>query len=671
MQISSLIEKINKARSYQEKKMLIWQTKQCQVFFSHHPALFSYLENLNDKNAYLLSSLIALNQGELFFKNYPHIPSFDQSIQKLLSLLDDVENFYSSIGGVLGYHKTFLHLLKNEGLQKASIHKPHFIDCQTRSNLVDACIDTGLENLDKTAFIFPIGGSSDRFNLQDPKTKENLPLAFYNFAGKNLLEHLVEQTQALESLYFQTYQKSISCPIVLMTSEAKGNREKIEHFLKEKNYFGRKKESFCVCHQISVPMISEKGTWILEGPLSVSVKPGGHGALWKTMLDQNAFDFLFSQNCKHGIVRQINNPIAGLDYGLLSLLGYGIKHEKKFGFSTCNRPVGSASGMLVLKEIKKSQGMKGFFYSNIEYSDFQKWYIEDKPLEKGGKDSEYPANTNTLFIDLKEIYSLVQKDPLPGIILNIKSSIPGINAEGEKIIERAGRIELCMQNIADDLITYLDKTSPTEEQLKSFLIYQNNQKALSPIKKPYTPEKSWEETQVKCFYDLMALYAHILQKSHVEISSIPSCEEWINNGPSYLIFLSPFLGPLFSLIEKKFYKGHYEKGFFLDVQIQNCQLFNLHLQGALVIQGTHPLSCGCSLENVKIFNQGSSWNKNFAYIQKESTFKEALRIDLNQNSQFVAHDILIEGSHHFKVPANQRMTLKTVNNKLISQLEPL
>lgn len=64
-------------------------------------------------------------------------------------------------------------------------------------------------------------------------------------------------------------------------------------------------EPQCCC------VLQEDGKWLLDSPLTPMAKPGGHGAIWKLMLDHGVFDWLAGIGRKGAIVRQISNPIAG------------------------------------------------------------------------------------------------------------------------------------------------------------------------------------------------------------------------------------------------------------------------------------------------------------------------------------------------------------------------
>jgi UDP-N-acetylglucosamine pyrophosphorylase len=53
------------------------------------------------------------------------------------------------------------------------------------------------------------------------------------------------------------------------------------------------------------------------------MKPGGHGAIWKLMRDEGVFDWLRAGGREAALVRQISNPMAGVDTTLLALAGTG------------------------------------------------------------------------------------------------------------------------------------------------------------------------------------------------------------------------------------------------------------------------------------------------------------------------------------------------------------
>lgn len=67
------------------------------------------------------------------------------------------------------------------------------------------------------------------------------------------------------------------------------------------------------------------------------------------LLPAGVFDWLQQQGRLAALIRQISNPMAGVDTTLLALAGTGFSSRKAFGFMSCERVVGAAEGMNVLQ----------------------------------------------------------------------------------------------------------------------------------------------------------------------------------------------------------------------------------------------------------------------------------------------------------------------------------
>ncbi len=58
--------------------------------------------------------------------------------------------------------------------------------------------------------------------------------------------------------------------------------------------------------QPMVPVVgADEGRWPLAGALAPMMKPGGHGAIWKLMLDEGVFAWLAAHRREAALVRQI------------------------------------------------------------------------------------------------------------------------------------------------------------------------------------------------------------------------------------------------------------------------------------------------------------------------------------------------------------------------------
>jgi hypothetical protein len=498
------------------------------------------------------------------------------------------------MGGLLGYHHKILSLLNPETQNPHSVyHSPSFIDISMKDTRVHAAISWGIEALPYLAEMIPLGGAADRLHLVDPVTGEELPAAKLRFAGKTLLERLIADIGARENLYFQKYGKKIITPIALMTSWEKKNHAHIEQLLEEHHYFGRPQDSFCLFTQPLVPVVSETGDFLFTPDLNLVMKPGGHGAIWKLALDLGVFAWFEKQGRSKALIRQINNPLAGLDYGLLAFIGLGWKENKSFGFASCPRVVRSAEGVNVVVEQAGKRNL-----TNIEYCDFAKFGIEDLPIKEGGVYSRFTSNTNLLFVDLKAICKAVQICPFPGLLLNLKKgTFPG----GEAMF---GRLESTMQNIADVF-----------DEQETFITYNHRHKTISPAKRAYIPGGTLQETPETAFYDLLFASRELLAECRVLLPPRRSLEETLLHGPEFVFLYDPKLGPLYSSIRQKLQGGILAAGSELLIENPNVLIENLHLDGSLIITGRGR----CVLRNVTVRNRGVDWDRSRPFWKGDYT----------------------------------------------------
>jgi UTP---glucose-1-phosphate uridylyltransferase len=621
-------------------------------YLSKFPLLKSSFLKLSEEEKKVVIEIVAINQADRLFSEVASEDFF--SFKEFLNKLVAIDKFYENIGGISGYHQKFISLLKGENKKKDNFVflEPYQVDISVMTPKVAEYIEIGLLSLPLMAEIYPLGGAGDRLGFVDDKTKEPLPQAKFNFMGKSLIEHLIDDLKAREYLYFKIYHEQIVTPIVVMTSDVKNNYQHVFKIFQENGYFGRPIDSFFFIKQISVPMINEEGNWVMKGKLELDLKPGGHGALWSLMSYHNVFDWLKNKQRTKAVVRQINNPVAAVDYNLLAFTGYGIKENKSFGFASCPRKVGAAEGMNALK---KSEGDKGFGYnySNIEYTDFKGFEIVDNPEEVGSKHSKFPANTNTLFADLKEVELAAQKDPFPGITINLKNST---TENGREL--KAGRLELLMQAIADNFVDYFEVEILEESysSLSTFVTKNIRRKTITAIKNQYLVEGSIFSTPFGAYFDVYQNYYDILANyCHLTLPSQQKIDDFLRDGPSLICYLSPLLGPLFTEMGKKIKKGKIEKGSELRLDLADLYMENLSLSGSLQIYGVtqnFKKAGKCILKNVEVRNKGVDKKALNVFYENKIERKESLKIIIPENSLFEAEDLLFSGNQTIEVPQN-------------------
>ncbi len=634
----------------------------------------------SEKSLAVLEQLHEIGQLETLLEH----SSFSlTALEVLCNDLMPVQEFYKELGGIVGYQEKILSLLYAKDHQKyevtSSYHAPSFIDISTLNAKTQQAVFSGLESLPEIAEMIPLGGAADRLHLVDEETGSDLPAAKLRFAGKILLERIIADIQAREYLYFQLFGKQVVTPVVLMTSFEKDNHFHVMKILEENRWFGRPKESFRMMAQPLVPVVKEDGKWLFDERMKLVMKPGGHGAIWKLALDLGVFDWLSSLGRKKALVRQINNPAAAFDYGLLAFLGIGWKQDKIFGFASCPRLLRAAEGVNVLIENEKD-GKQSIVLTNIEYCDFAKFGIEDLPLKEGEPYSRFSSNTNLLFVDLSAIQKAVLKNPFPGLLLNLKKG-SFLNADGMKQEAVLGRLESTMQNIAD---VFIEDKGDSLVPEKTFITYNQRHKTISTTKRAYVEGGTLQETPESCFFDFL-FSARELLESHCGFSLPPPrlLGPHLSLGPEFVFLYHPCLGPLYSMIEKKLKGGALSLGSMLRLEIADILIEQLDLSGALDIKATQIMGeknqegslvysdkiGRCTLKNVTLRNLGMDIEKSRPFWRGDFHCHEGVEILLKGDSEFIAEGVTFEGSHRFEVEDGMSMRVSQKFGKLLIELE--
>src|SRR5262249_52022707 len=154
---------------------------------------------------------------------------------------------------------------------------------------VSQAVRWGIENIPHAAMIYPMGGAGDRLDLREEKTNQPLPAALLPFLGRSLLEGVIRDLQAQEYLTFKLLGKQPLVPIAIMTSSEKNNHIHILNIFKNSHWFGRPSDSIHFFIQPLVPVITIDGHWSLSEPLKLTLKPSGHGVIWKLAEEQEVF----------------------------------------------------------------------------------------------------------------------------------------------------------------------------------------------------------------------------------------------------------------------------------------------------------------------------------------------------------------------------------------------
>ena len=664
--LKSLSKKLAACSSPYEKNVILDELPEVRECLRTSPFLRTFLCGVSPECELVFKQLMAIGQGERVLVSDHSADSLRQLLMHLLA----IDHFYRELGGILGYQAKILELLKGEQTSEAPAfyHSPSFIDIAEETEEVQGAVSSGIETLPQMVEIYPLGGAADRLHLLDEQTGMELPAARLKFAGTTLLSGLIRDLQAREYLYYKSFGRQVTTPIAIMTSHEKDNHRHVVQICEDSKWFNRPAESFRFFTQPLVPAVNEKGDWHLLGPSKLLLKPGGHGALWKLARDEGVFDWFRAQGKTKALIRQINNPLAGLDYGLLAFTGIGCKENRIFGFASCPRLLQAAEGMIVLIERNDQTVL-----TNIEYCDFAKCNIEDRPLKEGEPYSRFSSNTNILFADLAAVAQAVEKCPYPGLLINLKKG-HFTTLAGERKEEVVARLESTMQNIAD---VFVENKSAQSKQ--TFVTYNKRHKTISTAKKVFTPGKPSQETPEHCFYDLLGANRELLEVCGFSLPPRSSFEDFMKHGPDCQFLYHPALGPLYSLIRKKIQRGKLALGSELLLEIAEATLENFELSGSVQMIAEQVMGHvdkegilrysdqvgTCVLRNVTVVNRGVDWEPSRPFWKADPKRHESLKIILKGMSSFHAENVHFSGAHTFVVEDGAALRVSQKGDHLI------
>ncbi len=591
-------------------------------------------QNVKAEQAYFIKALSLIGEH--------YLASSVTSNEKLVDRLRIIDQFYENFGGILGYQHQVLKLLEGH-LEEGHVEylPPSPVDMQQESDVVREYILEGLKHLEEYAELYAIGGAADRLNLVDAKTKEDLPAAKLVLVKWTLLEILIRDLFAKEFLYFQLFDKQLKTPIAMMTSEEKNNDAHVYKICKEAKFFGRDPAQMIFFRQPLVPTFKRTGEWVMQES-ELLLKPGGHGMIWKLALQEKVVERLLSLGRKKALVRQINNPIAGTDYGLLAFLGLGFSQDYAFGFASCPRRESAKEGVNVLKKIHKG-GRATFALSNIEYCDTRKDLIEAHNC---------PANTNILLIDLKEMEGAVHKQPYPGVLLNFKQ-------KGQ--IDEMARLELTMQNIAD---CFEDEE---EHHKKTFIALGRREKTIAATKRAYKEGSSFLETPEGAIIAMLKNAHELLTLCGMQMPILELIESQYFKALPFFVAYHPALGPLYSIICQKIHGGSLSYGSELFLEIADLYMKDVTIDGSLKIETKAVMGHEendraifssrrgrCILERVEIINKGIDFSRAPNFVTGYIPRLQKCSVLLSENSEFIARDVTLRGDFTIHVPKNTR-----------------
>src|SRR5262249_27642674 len=151
--LEPLLAKIMTAPSIAMKLEVVNGCSAVEQYLNRAEALRSFLRDQTESVEYAVKAVIAIGQGPLVFQGFTQKEDKINALQSLVKLLLEVEAFYKSMGGIVGYHVTLLKLISAKDKKKEaqdsmkSYLRPMGLDLAQASKEVARAIRSGIEGL--------------------------------------------------------------------------------------------------------------------------------------------------------------------------------------------------------------------------------------------------------------------------------------------------------------------------------------------------------------------------------------------------------------------------------------------------------------------------------------------------------------------------------------------
>ena len=166
------------------------------------------------------------------------------------------------------------------------------------------------------------GGQGTRLGFNHPKGMFDLNLK----SGLTLFGYFAHRLQRLDELarkHSNLQKEGALIKWYLMTSEM--NHKEVVGYFEANNYFGYDKNAIVFFPQGGIPAMTYQGKIVIESESSLSLAPGGNGAIYGEMRRNKVLDHMKEHGVKYIYLGPVDNVL--LKVADPTSLGYMIKHE--------------------------------------------------------------------------------------------------------------------------------------------------------------------------------------------------------------------------------------------------------------------------------------------------------------------------------------------------------
>jgi len=463
--------------------------------------------------------------------------------------------------------------------------------------------DSGLKQVNKTAFVMVAGGVGDRLGYDGIKIDIPISLITMDTYLTYYISCITEMQRKSNKLN-NTGEDRI--PFVIMTSN--DTHEMTVDVLKEKGYSITEKQgphikywelekgdsTIYIVKQGMVPaMVNNNADFTLEenNPYKLATKPHGHGDVHMLLYQSGLVQGWVNAGITHTVFFQDTN--AQVMNGILPSLSVSHNEDFDFNFITVPREAGEAAGSIA--KLVKEDGTS--MIGNVEYNQIKPLLNsigkDDVPDETGK--SPYPGNLN-VFIVKNTAYNETLKK-MHGIIGEFIN--PKYTDETKTAFKKPTRLETMMQ----DLAFVMEKVGFTNFRDKRLVFSPVKNDLVSAAQKPKSG--NYPDAMPTGEADFYKIFRRFLELAGVKVT-VEGKEMVTRQGVPYTSGAKVVLNPNFAItvkdVEQKVTDGAISDSSTLVINGEKVLWEYVNLDGALVVNVAN--GALVDLLNVTIENAG-------------------------------------------------------------------
>lgn len=164
----------------------------------------------------------------------------------------------------------------------------------------------GLEmySKDRVAVVIMSGGKDSRIGGDVPKGVLDVGL----LSHKSIFQLYVERLRRVQHLVQRKFKKVVFIPLYIMCNRE--NKEVVEDFFRENDFFGIREQDVLFFTQGDFPMCDKHGKFLLSEKHQIAMNPNGNGGLFRGLIEEGMVSDMKSRGVTCIFVCSIDNVLA-------------------------------------------------------------------------------------------------------------------------------------------------------------------------------------------------------------------------------------------------------------------------------------------------------------------------------------------------------------------------